>query len=307
MTKVLLTGASGFIGSNVLKYFLKHTDWHFTLINSWRHNGSPLNIEPSKRVRVITHDLTGPIPNIGKFEYIFNLASESHVDRSLADPVNFIENNVSVGLQMLEYARKHPPKMFLQFSTDEVYGTGKHKEWDVLLPSSPYAASKACQEMIAIAYWRSFGVPLVITNSNNVVGPNQNPEKFVPKIIGLIKAGKTVQLHTQGGELTRRYFNPVENVADALLFIAKRVLPVAYPDGHERPMRFGLSGGTELTTLEMATLIAKRLGKRFTYDKVDGDAVRPGIDKTYPETKSGLIKLGWKPPLKLEESLSWVK
>ena len=195
MTRVLITGADGFIGSGILEYLLEHTAWHFVALCSWRHHGSPLNITPNSRVDVLTHDLTGPLPEIGEFDYILNLASESHVDRALADPIPFIENNVSLMLQMLEYARKHKPQAFIQFSTDEVYGDWEHKEWDLLLPSGPYGSSKAAQEVICIGHWRAYDLPIVITNSNNIVGPRQNPEKFVPKIIQLIKAGQEVQVH----------------------------------------------------------------------------------------------------------------
>jgi dTDP-glucose 4,6-dehydratase len=121
--RVLMTGADGFIGSNVLQWMLNNTDWEFTCICSFRHKGNPLNIPMSERVTVITADLRGVIPDIGDFDYIIHLASESHVDRSQDDPVNFIENNVSSTLQVLEYARKHKPERFIMYlSTDEVYG-----------------------------------------------------------------------------------------------------------------------------------------------------------------------------------------
>lgn len=303
--RVLITGASGFIGGNVLRYMLAHTDWDFTVISSWRHHGSPKNIEPNKRVEVITHDLTGPIPDVGDFDYIFHLASESHVDRSIADPVGFVENNVSAMLQILEYARKHKPRMFLHFSTDEVYGANDHQEWDVLLPSSPYAASKAMEEMLGIAYFKTYYLPIVITNSNNIVGPNQNPEKFVPKLVQLINAGKEVTIHTVNGQPGRRHWNPVENVADALLFISK-ITPSLYPQA-DRPDRYGLGGGHELDNLEMAQLIAKLLGKPLTYNTLEGETVRPGYDASYPKTEGALEKLGWTPPVTLEEGLQWVK
>src|SRR3990167_10579027 len=119
MNKVLLTGGDGFIGSNVLRYLLDNTDWDFTLLCSFRHQGSPLNVPHNERVTVITMDLRGTIPDIGDFDYILHLASESHVDRSTQDPVNFIENNVSITLQILDYARKYPPEKFVLFSTDE--------------------------------------------------------------------------------------------------------------------------------------------------------------------------------------------
>lgn len=307
--RVLITGGSGFIGSGVLDYMLEHTDYTFTLICSWRHRGNPLNIKKDPRVEVVTHDLTGPIPDIGYFDYIINFASESHVDRSISDPVPFVENNVSSTLQVLEYARKHTPKVMLQFSTDEVYGAMEHKEWDVLLPSNPYAASKAAQEMICIAYWKTYGIPVVITNSNNIVGENQDKEKFVPKIIELINAGKTVTIHTVNGKPGRRYWNPVQNVADAIMFILQQV-PADYKPGNEfldRPDRYNLSGGEELDNLQMARLIADKLGKSLTCEMLEAELVRPGYDEFYAHTNGKLDLLGWKAPYTLEEGLSWIK
>jgi len=311
--RALITGASGFIGSNVLAYMLENTDWTFVCLCSWRHKGDPLNLQPwfnDDRVEIITLDLIGEIPDIGDFDYIFHLASESHVDRSIADPVNFIENNVSSTLQMLEYARKHVPKVFVLFSTDEVYGAMEHKEWDVLLPSNPYAASKAAQEMIAIAYWKTYNVPIVITNSNNIVGKNQNPEKFLPKIVGLINAGEEVTIHTSNGAPGRRYWNPVENVGSALMFIADRQ-PARYSNmlGEKinRPDKYNLSGGEELDNLELAKLVADILGKELRYKTLDAETIRPGYDEFYAHTQGMLDKLGWKAPYTLWEGLQWLK
>lgn len=303
-TKVLMTGADGFIGSNILQFFLNNTAWEFTLLCSWRHHGNPLNVPLSSRVEVITHDLQGPIPELGDFDYIFHLASESHVDRSITDPVPFVENNVSSTLQVLEYARKHMPKRFLMFSTDEVYGAREHEDWDVLLPTNPYAASKAAQEMIAIAYYNTYKIPVVITNSNNIIGKNQHPEKFVPKIVDLIKHGKTVEIHTSGGELGARYYNPVENVASAICFIMRKPYK---PDGITQPPRFSLVGGEKKNNLEMAQLVAEVLGKPLKYKLVDAKGVRPAYDAFYDEGEDKLLEWGWEPPYTLEEGLRWIK
>ena len=306
--KVLLTGATGMVGSNVLEYLLDKTDWEFTCLCSWKHKGSPALLKPNPRVEVITHDITQPIPEIGDFDYILNLASESHVDRSIADPVNFVENNVSSVLQMLEYARKHPPKVFIQFSTDEVYGTANCKEWDILLPSNPYAASKACQEMIAISYWRTYKVPVVITNSNNIIGKNQNPEKFIPKIVELIKNNQEVTIHTTDGKPGKRHYNSVENIADALLFILNWNDTREYKFYHQfRPFKFNIPGGKLMDNLQMAKLIAKILGKELKYKFLDAESVRPGYDEFYGVTKGSLSKLGWRPKVSLEKGLVWIK
>lgn len=296
--RVLLTGASGFIGSGVLEYLLALTDWTFTCVCSWRHHGNPLHITPNERVRVVTHDLIGPLPDLGQYDYILNLASESHVDRSIKYPVEFIENNVSSTLMLLEYARQHPPDMFIQFSTDEVYGARQHEEWDVLLPSNPYSASKAAQEMLAIAYWSTYGVPVVITNSNNIIGANQDREKFVPKLIDLIGRDQLVTIHISEGKPGKRFYNPVQNVADALLFILRHPQPST-----DRPPRFNLPGGEQLDNLEMAKLIAELMDKELHFALLDADTVRPGYDQFYPETEGRLTFLGWTPPFDLNDEL----
>lgn len=309
MKRVLISGASGFIGSNVLQYLHDvNTDWEFRALCSWRHRGSPRNLFFSKRLTVETVDLRGPIPDSGEYDYILNLASESHVDRSITDPVNFIENNVSTTLQMLEYARKHKPSVFIQFSTDEVYGAKHHEEWDVLLPGNPYAASKAAQEMIAIAYWKTYRVPVVITNSNNIIGPNQDIEKFVPKVASRLRKRERVPIHVTPHGPGRRYWNPVENVSDALNFILRELKPISYvEDMVDRPDRFSLGGGMELNNLQMAQLIAKTMGKSLLYDEVQAEKIRPGYDEFYAASSGMLENLGWKPPITLEEGLSWLK
>lgn len=302
--KVLMTGADGFIGSNVLQYLLNNTNWDFTLICSFRHHGNPLNVPLSNRVDVVTMDLRGVIPDIGDFDYILHLASESHVDRSIIDPVGFVENNVSSTLQVLEYARKHKPKRFIHFSTDEVYGANAHSDWDVLLPTNPYSASKAAQEMIVQGYYHTYKLPLIITNSNNVVGKNQHPEKFVPKIIDLIKNDKTITLHTTKAGYGIRYYNPVENVADALKFILKA--PYGHHGGDHLP-RYSLVGGEVLDNLQMAQKVAKILGKELKYKDVEAIKVRPGYDAFYEQGEDKLLTMGWEPPFTLDEGLIWIK
>lgn len=296
-----MSGASGFIGSNVLEYLLDETDWAFTCVSSWRHKGSSQRLAPHDRLDVITHDLIGPLPELGGFDFILNLASESHVDRSIESPVAFIENNVSTTLQMLEYARRHPPTLFVQFSTDEVFGAVEHDEWDVMLPSNPYAASKAAQEMCAIAYWSTYRIPVVITNSNNIVGPRQDGEKFVPKIVDLIRRGEIVTIHTSDGRPGRRHYNSVRNIADAVHFLLRNA------DGlrgnleqmgwarADRPLRVSIPGGLEIDNFEMAKLVADMMGARLKWVYVDAETVRPGYDEFYGRSGGALEKCGWAP------------
>src|SRR3990167_7229819 len=190
--RVLLTGIGGSIAVHVLAHIFTNTQWDIVGIDSFQHKGWVDRIkvmtkdhpEWKERLTLFVQDLIIPfssiiIKRLGKIDYIVNLASLSDVEASIQDPVPFILNNVNLAINMLEYARKAKPKVFIQISTDEVYGPVANKndngvkEWGVFLPSNPYAASKACQEMIAISYWRTYDVPVIITNTMNNFGEMQ--------------------------------------------------------------------------------------------------------------------------------------
>jgi dTDP-D-glucose 4,6-dehydratase len=194
--RILLTGAGGFAGAHFLEHVLATTDWDVVATDSFRHRGTTdriaqvLRCHPAQeeapdtrhrewrhRTTVLTHDLTAPfspqaqavIAGPGGLDFLIAMASESHVDRSITDPVAFTENNVAVVLNTLELARVLKPRAVVAISTDEVYGPVEagflgHKEWSPILPSNPYAASKAAQEALVISYWRTYGVPAIITN-----------------------------------------------------------------------------------------------------------------------------------------------
>lgn len=292
-SRVLLSGASGFVGSHALSYLLEKTDWTFVCPASFRHRGNPLRIKPSDRVEVPTLDLTGVIPNLGDFDYILHLASESHVTRSIQDPVPFVENNVSITLQMLEYAKKHPPEKFIQFSTDEAFGDAE-TSGELLNPSNPYAASKAAQEMLAKAWLRTYGVPTITTNSNNIIGSGQDEEKFVPMVAKAVKEDREVTLHKNDGRYGSRYYNHASNVAAALLFILEK---------GEVGERYNIPGGVKKDNLEMATAIAELLGKRLQYRDVYAGEDRPGYDQSYAEPDSKLTKMGLIPPASFTDGL----
>src|SRR3990167_5071426 len=184
--RVLRTGIGGFVGVHTMDHLLATTDWHIVGIDSFRHKGLTDRIRYSRlyqqnrsRVTILSHDCSVPFSrvlevDIGPVQAIVNMASETHVDRSLDDPVQFVYNNVHLAVEVLEYARRVEPEIVIQVSTDEVYGPVRdgqlHAEWAPILPSNPYSASKACQESIAIGYWRSYGVPVVITNTMNMFG-----------------------------------------------------------------------------------------------------------------------------------------
>lgn len=318
MRRVLITGIGGFAGHHMLEHFLVNTDWEVVGIDSFRHKGVSERITDSKvyqenkdRVEIFTHDLTAPISDqlreqIGYVHYIIQNASESHVDRSITHPVPFVRNNVDIVLNMLEYAREVKPESFILISTDEVYGAAldgqRHKEWDIIKPSNPYSASKAAQEAIATAYWRTYGVPVVITNTMNLIGERQDPEKFVPMVIKKILRDEVVTIHGTPENIGTRFYLHCRNQADAQLFILQNIRPKKYPEA-EVPNRFNIVGEREVDNLEMAKMIAEYIGKPLAYEFEDFHATRPGHDRRYALDGTLLDTLGWKPPVSLEDSL----
>ena len=318
--RVLLSGIGGFFGSHLLAHILTKTDWEVVGVASWQHKGVPERIlddihyqENKDRVTIITHDLVAPFSELsmrkmGKIDYILNIASESHVDRSITDPVPFIKNNVDVALNMLEAARILKPEVFIQFSTDEVYGCAPegvdHAEWSPIIPSNPYSASKAAQEAIAISYWRTYNVPVIITNTMNLMGERQDKEKFIPICIRKILAGEEITIHSYPDKTTpgSRFYIHARNAADGLLFILDN-LPAKFFGQADRPDRYNIVGEKEVDNLTLANMIANILDKPLKYILTDFHSSRPGHDSRYALSGEKLAKEGWTPPVSLERSL----
>lgn len=319
--KVLLTGASGFFGSHLLRHLLMNTDWHIVCVVSWKHKGTPERIENAwkdldkDRVTIIRHDLEAlftehTIKRIGDIDYILNIASNSHVDRSIEDPAPFVIGNVQSVVTMLELARVLKPELFLQFSTDEVYGPAPkgvdYVEWSTIRPSNPYSASKAAQEAIAFSYWRTYDVPLVITNTMNLVGQTQDAEKYPARLIRKIYNGEMVSVHGKPDDIGSRYYIHARNAADAVLFIVNNLPPKHYiEDEILEPDRYNIVGETELNNLELAQMTAKLMGKELYFEFTDFHNGRPGHDRRYALSGEKLKKAGWEQPLDFENS--WQK
>lgn len=339
--KILLTGAAGFVGSHALKYLLTETDADVVCLVSMEHMGVSARIRQisedynrvaarnlghiDDRVKFIRHDLRTPIDpvtieQIGPVDVIWNIASESHVDRSIESPVPFIKNNVELMLTMMELARKLKPSLFLQMSTDEVYGPApaghNHVEWETPLPSNPYSASKAAQEAIAFSYWRTYGVPLVITNTMNIVGQTQSQEKFLPMTMHKIATGEPMTIHASSdGLIGSRYYLHAYNLADAWMYLTNAyVLGIdlsdgpgfnipLYGDGTDRPAKFHIVGEQELDNLELAQMVADIMQQPLKFKLVDFHSSRPGHDLRYALDGTRLADMGWKAPKSLHESI----
>lgn len=320
---VLLTGASGFIGHHCLKYFLESTEWFVICLDSFRHKGTYSRLSeidlPEDRCLILRHDLAVPMDSVlenrilsgGGLDFVVNMASDSAVERSVSDPGSCWRNNCELAYNMLEFARRTKPKAFFQISTDEVYGDCPegycHPEWDVVCPSNPYAASKAAQEALAISYFRTYDLPVIITNCMNVVGSRQDREKFLPKIISKIATDQTMEIYADFNDsgspsIGSRFYLHAQNHADAIVWLASR--PASkYSEGAQRPDRYNIVGEVELNNLDLALMVAEIMGKKLKYRLVPSKSARPGYDRRYALDGSKIRSLGWNPPVNFREGL----
>ena len=318
--KVLITGGAGFVGSHVVNHFLKNTDWEIIVLDKLTYASKgfdrlrDIDCFDEKRVRVLTPDLQEPISTglaqeIGEVDYILNLASESHVDNSIKEPVNFILNNIKLCLNMLEWARTLKTlKKFIQFSTDEVYGAAPegvdYIEGSRHNAGNPYSASKASQEDICRAYANTYGLPINITNAMNIIGERQHPEKFVPICINKILEGETIFIHSNP-EKTKagtRFYIHARNIAQALQFILEKTDEKLHKTDASQGQWNIICGG-ELSNLDLAQKIAGHLGKELKYELVNFHESRPGHDLRYALDGNKLLSKGFVFPVDFETSL----
>ena len=306
--KILLTGASGFAGAHMLKYLLSQTQHEVICPVTYRHGGHRNRI-PSlltelefSRVKIFEHDLAdSPLPlnsTTQGVEMIINYASESHVDRSIANPIDFSLNNTNLMINLLEFARRMDKALFIHMSTDEVYGSipvgETNKEWErPHLPSNPYSASKSAQESLAIAYFKTYKIPLAIMNCTNMIGETQNQEKFLPKVINRIEHDYIVNVDTDiHGIIGSRKYIHVADVASAVWISALNLVECASElVEKELPLKFHISGSQEISNLDLANLVGDTLAK--IPQIVISPSPRPGYDLRYELTTDLIRSLGW--------------
>ena len=320
MKKVILTGANGFVGHHILEHFLKKTDWEIYCLDKLSYASSghdrirDINVFNDERVKIFTTDLCLPfqkglIKELGDIRYIFHVAADSHVDNSISDPVPFVQNNVNSTLHILEYARQLPNlEKFIYFSTDEVYGSapvGKnYKEGERFNCGNPYSASKGAAECICQSYANTYNMPIIITNTMNVIGERQHPEKYVPKVVNKVLNGEAVTIHSnkEKTEAGSRFYIHARNIADALLHILNESDETL--DNYDSSKgRFNIVGETETDNLELAQMIAEVLGKELKYEMVDFHSQRPGHDLRYALDGEKMKSLDWVHPVSFKESL----
>jgi len=310
--RVLVTGAAGFIGSHVVKLLLeRHPDWEFFTIDRLNYASTLARVaEISSKLRIVLHDLRAPVSDhacrqLGDLDLVFHLAAETHVDRSSVDPTPFVESNVLGTFHLLEFCRLHQPRlqMFFQISTDEVYGPAAsgvdHTEEFPHRPSNVYSATKAAAEDLAYAYNHSMGVPVIITNTMNNIGPQQAREKYIPKVVRALMRGELITVHgTPDNVGTRKYLHARDH-GDALDFLVTR---------GRRGERYNVVGAEEVSNLDVVRHVERLLhdlGRPVEAKMkfVDFHATRPGHDRRYSLDGSKMAGLGWTPPTSFEATL----
>jgi len=306
--KLLVTGGLGFIGSNFIKYMLnKHRDIAIINVDKMSYGSNPANLKDLKTDRRYSF-IKGDISDrrsvqklISNVDAIVNVAAETHVDRSISDPLPFLLSNTVGVFNLLEAIRNVNSKIRLvQVSTDEVYGSilsGSFKENACLMPSNPYSASKASADMFCLAYYRTYNLDITVTRCTNNFGPYQFPEKFIPKTI--IRASMNLKVPLYGSGANIRDWIYVVDHCEAL----EKVL--FYGKAGEI---YNISAENEYSNIEIVKMILEIMDKPEHLIKFVTD--RPGHDMRYSLDSSKIRKeLGWNPAHSfkeaLEETINW--
>jgi dTDP-glucose 4,6-dehydratase len=302
----LVTGGAGFVGSNYIRYLLhKRPNAEVINLDKLTYAGNLDNlrdVEKNSRYRFVQGDICdAKLVNqlAAEAEVIVNFAAESHVDRSIGAPDDFIRTDVFGAFVLLEAARQHKIKKFIQISTDEVYGSilkGSFKETDALMPSSPYSASKAGADRLAYSYFVTYGVPVIITRCSNNFGPYQYPEKLIPLFVTNALEDKPLPIYGDGKNV--RDWIYVEDHCDAIDFV--------FEHGEDGEV-YNVGGGNERNNLEITEMILAKLQKPRSLMAYVTD--RLGHDRRYSLDSNKLAALGWQPKQEfktaLESTITW--
>ncbi len=300
MKHFLVTGGAGFIGSNFIHYLLEnYSDIEITNIDKLTYAGNLDNlkdIENDPRYRFVKGDVCDAKvvePLMRESDVVVNFAAESHVDRSIGRPDDFIQTDVFGTFVLLEAARKFGIERFVQISTDEVYGStlrNSFKETDPLMPSSPYSASKAGADRLAYSYFVTYDLPVLITRCSNNFGPYQYPEKLIPLFITNAMEDKKLPIYGDG-----------KNVRDWIYVEDHcRAIDVVMQRGNLGEV-YNIGAGNEKNNLEITDYILKKLEKPENLMVFVDD--RLGHDRRYSLNWNKIKQLGWKPLVSFEEAM----
>lgn len=317
MKKILITGGAGFIGSHVVRLYVnKYPEYHIFNLDKLTYAGNLENLKDvdSKpnytfvKGDIVDGDFIQELFQEHHFDGVIHLAAESHVDRSISNPMEFIMANIVGTVNLLNAAKftwkdNFKGKLFYHVSTDEVYGslgeTGFFYEDTPYDPHSPYSASKASSDHLVRAYNDTYGIPIIISNCSNNYGPNQFPEKLVPLFINNIRHNKPLPVYGKG-----------ENVRDWLYVVDHaRAIDVIYHQGKVGET-FNIGGHNEWTNIDLIKVLCKVMDKKLGRPEGESEKLityvtdRAGHDLRYAIDSTKLQnELGWVPSLQFEEGI----
>ena len=309
MSTVLVTGAAGFIGSNFVRLLRRQrADVNVVALDVLTYAGNLANLADccdGPHYRFVRADICDskaiePVFAAG-VDWVVNFAAESHVDRSIHGARAFVQTNVGGVQVLLDLAREHDVKRFVQVSTDEVYGslgaTGSFSESTPIAPNSPYSASKASADLLVQSYFHTFGLPTIITRCSNNYGPHQFPEKLIPLFVTNLVEGRKVPLYGDG--LNVRDWIHVDDHCEAILAVL---------DGAAPGSVYNIGGNCELRNIEIARRILSHLGHDESMIEYVKD--RPGHDRRYAmDIRRIGDELGWRPRIGFDrgivETIDW--
>lgn len=317
MKNVLITGGAGFIGSHVVRRFVnQYPNYHIFNLDALTYAGNLENIKDIEnkpnytfvKGNILDEAFLDDLFKKHKFDGVLHLAAESHVDRSITDPLSFVKTNVIGTMNLLNIAKKHwnsnfEGKRFYHISTDEVYGTlgetGLFTETTAYDPNSPYSASKAASDHFVRAYGETYGLPYIITNCSNNYGPFHFPEKLIPLFINNIIEKKPLPVYGDG-KYTRDWLF-VEDHAEAI--------DLVFHEGKNHET-YNIGGFNEWQNIDLVKLLCQQMDAKLGRAAGESEKLityvkdRPGHDLRYAIDASKINKeLGWKPSVTFEQGL----
>lgn len=299
--KHLVTGGAGFIGSNYVRYVLEKTEDTVVILDALTYAGKLTTIRDildSRRVRFVHGNICDKdlvISEMSKCDYVVHFAAESHVDRSISSSDSFVKTNCLGTDSIMDAVRVTNIERAVHIGTDEVYGsveTGSSLETDLLEPRSPYSASKAGSDLIALSHFYTHGIPLSVTRCTNNFGPFQFPEKAIPLFITNLIENKKIPLYGDG--LNIRDWIHVEDHCAAVYKVLTH--------GKDGEI-YNIGGGNETTNIELVNMILEYMRPKNPDEWIEFVTDRKGHDRRYSVNTEKIKNLGWKPINPFEESL----